>query len=154
MVTKSAVTGCFIIAVATCIAAVAQPPKTSPAEAPPPASDKFKTPYGAHLEPILVKINASADQRQKIGAIVASYRPKIDPLRQEYKEKSNQFVNGLITGQPAEAVMAKQGELNKLYAVIVSQYSLMQLEIRKSLTPDQTRLFEEYKRQQGWTSSK
>ena len=107
--------------------------------------------YGQHLEPILIKIKASADQRVKITAVVTSYRPKIEPLRQEYREKSQQFVNFLVTGQPAETVMARQGELNKIYSTIVTQYGMMQLEIRKYLSPDQTRLFEQYRCQQGWS---
>src|SRR5438067_289728 len=68
-------------------------------------------PYGQHLEPILEKIHANPDQRQKISAVVASYKGKIQPLREEYREKSQQFVKFLITGQPAETVMARQGEL-------------------------------------------
>lgn len=114
------------------------------------ADKSMSSAYGSHLEPILVKINASADQRQRITAIVTSYKPKIEPLRQEYREKSQQFVNGLVSGQPAEAVMERQSELNKIYSSIVTQYGMMQLEIRKLLTPQQAKAFEEYKRSQGW----
>jgi Spy/CpxP family protein refolding chaperone len=117
-------------------------------------SDKsMASAYGSHMEPILKKINASPEQRQKISVIVASYKPKIEPMRQEYREKSQQFLNFIVTGQPAVTVMERQNELNKLYSTIITQYSMMQIEIRKTLTPEQTKLFEEYKRQQGWNSS-
>jgi Spy/CpxP family protein refolding chaperone len=117
-------------------------------------SDKsMNSAYGSHLEPILKKINATADQRQKISAIVSNYKPKIEPLRQEYRQKSQQFLNFVVTGQSAVTIMERQNELNKLYSTIITNYSMMQLEIRKTLTPEQTRAFEQYKRQQGWNSA-
>jgi len=115
------------------------------------AADKLKQPHGSHLEPILRKIHANADQRCKITVIVTNYRPKIEPLRQEYRQKSQEFIDYIITGQPAEKVISRQSELNHLYGAIVTQYSMMRLEIRKVLTPEQSRLYEEYRRQQGWT---
>src|SRR5256885_864809 len=64
-------------------------------------SDKtMSRPYGSHLEPILQKINATTDQRQKITTIVQNFRPKIEPLRQEYRVKSQQFLQLIVTGQP------------------------------------------------------
>jgi hypothetical protein len=115
-------------------------------------SKSFSTPYGSHLEPILQKIGASQDQRKRISAIVQSYRPKIEPLRVEYRAKSKEFIEYIIEGKPAELIMARQGELNNIYGVITTDYSLMRLEIRRSLTPQQCKEFEEYRAQQGWRS--
>jgi len=150
----------FLLAV-WAAAIVSCPALGDPQPAPQPApgdQDKssrvaqFKAAYGSHLEPILAKIGASPEQRKQITAIVLEYKPKIEPLRVEYKQKSQEFLNFIVTGMPAEKVMARQGELNKLYSVIVSQYSLMRLEIRRYLTSDQCRLFEQYRAQQGWSS--
>jgi len=108
-------------------------------------------PHGSHLEPILVKIHANPEQRTKITIIVTNYRPKIEPLRQEYRQKSQEFLDYIITGQPAEKVISRQSELNHLYGAIVTQYSMMRLEIRKVLSPEQSKLYDDYRRQQGWT---
>jgi Spy/CpxP family protein refolding chaperone len=115
------------------------------------AADKLKQPHGSHLEPILQKIHANPDQRTKITFIVTNYRPKIEPLRQEYRQKSQEFIDYIITGQPAEKVISRQTELNHLYGAIVTQYSMMRLEIRRVLTVEQSKLYEDYRRQQGWT---
>lgn len=109
-------------------------------------------PYGSHLNPILEKICATPDQRKRLAGIVESYKPKIEPLRAEYKQKSKEFINDIISGQPAEVIMARQGELNNLHGVISTQYSLMRLEIRRMLSPQQCKLFEEYRLSQGWRS--
>gem|GEM_PF-2858273 len=116
----------------------------------PPADKQFAQPYGSHLQPILERIQASPEQRRKISEIVSNYRPKIDPLRQEYREKSKEFIEFIIEGKPAEVIMARQGELNNLYGVIVTEYSMMSLEIRRNLSPAQCRQFEQYRKQQGW----
>lgn len=116
-------------------------------------SQKFAKPYGYHLEPILKKLQATPDQRKKITDIVMSYKPKLEPLRQKYKQDSQEFLQWIISGMPAEQVMARQGELNSLYGTIVTQYSMMRIEIRRNLTPEQCKLFEEYRQKQGWTSS-
>lgn len=150
---RVAITGAAILSMS------AAGPVLSQQTQPPPAlktsdvlstAEKFKEPHGSHLEPILRKINASPEQRVRITTIVTSFKPKIEPLRQEYRLKSQEFINCLVTGEPAEAVMARMGELNHLYGSIVTQYSLMRLEIRKVLTPDQRKAYEEYRHQQGW----
>lgn len=110
----------------------------------------FEKPYGSHLQPILENISATDVQRQKITLIVQTYRPRIEPLRQEYKQKSKEFIEFLCSGKPAEAIMARQGELNGLYGVIITEYGMMRLEIRKLLTPEQCVRFEDYRRRQGW----
>ncbi len=115
---------------------------------------EMDTPYGAHLQPILTVIKATPDQKVKIAAIVESYKPKIEPLRQEYRIKSAEFLDMLMKGSPAEVIMARQGELNKVYSLIIVHYASMQLEIRKQLTPEQTVLFEQYRRQEGWASAR
>ncbi|MBI4533884.1 MAG: hypothetical protein HY711_08035 [Candidatus Melainabacteria bacterium] len=115
-------------------------------------AEKLKAPYGSHLEPILQKIGATPEQRKRIAEIVMSHKPRIEPLRQEYKQKSQEFLTCLVSRKPAEDIMASQGELSQLYSVIVSQYNLMRLEIRRLLTPEQRVVFEEYRRQQGWSS--
>lgn len=147
------VTGAAILGMSAPAPALSQqtpaPPAVKPADVLSTA-EKFREPHGSHLEPILRKINASPEQRVRITTIVTSFKPKIEPLRQEYRLKSQEFINCLVTGEPAEAVMARMGELNQLYGSIVTQYSLMRLEIRKVLTPDQRKAYEEYRHQQGW----
>ncbi len=130
-----------------------QPAPEQLPENPAPVSataDKLSKPHGSHLEPVLQKIRANPNQRTQITVIVASYRPKIEPLRQEYRQKSQEFIDYIVTGQPAEKVMARQDELNQLYGAIVTHYSMMRLEIRKLLSPDQSKLYDDYRRQQGW----
>ena len=120
----------------------------------PPRMHDMNSPYGSHLQPILMVIKATPEQRVKISGIVESYKPKIEPLRQEYRVKSGEFLDLLMKGGPAEVIMARQGDLNKVYSLIIVHYASMQLEIRKQLTPQQTVLFEQYRRQEGWTSAK
>lgn len=110
----------------------------------------FERPYGYHLQPILATIGASDDQKKRITVIVEHYRPKLEPMRVEYRQKSREFIDFIITGKPAEVIMARQVELNNLYGVINTQYSLMRLEIRRLLSPQQCVKYEEYRRTQGW----
>ncbi len=110
----------------------------------------FERPYGSHLQPILATIGASDEQKKRITVIVEHYRPKLEPMRVEYRQKSKEFIDFIITGKPAEVIMARQVELNNLYGVINTQYSLMRLEIRRLLSPQQCVKYEEYRRTQGW----
>jgi hypothetical protein len=107
-------------------------------------------PYGYHLEPILEKIQANTDQRQRITHIVVSYRTTIEPLRDQYKEKQQEFIGSMLSGGAAETVMARQVELGHLSSEITSKYCLMRLEIRRLLTPQQILQFESYGREHGW----
>lgn len=110
----------------------------------------FKQPYGSHLEPILKTIAATADQRKKITAVVQNYKPKIQPLREQYNQKRDEFLKSVCDGKEAELIMTQQVELGRLHSDIVSQYTFMRLEIRRFLTPDQIVLLEKYRKQQGW----
>jgi len=114
-------------------------------------ASQFGQRYGTHLEPILQQISATPAQRQTITTIVLTYKPKIEPLRQEYRVKSQEFLDFIVQGKPADVVMARQGELNTLYSAIVTQYGMMRIEIRKQLSEPQRVKFEEYRRKQGWT---
>jgi hypothetical protein len=107
-------------------------------------------PYGYYLEPILEKIKATPDQRKRITKIVFSYKAKIQPLRDQYKQTKQEFWDGMLNGHPAETVMTKEIEMSHLESDIVSKYCLMRLEIRKNLKTDQIIVFEQYCRQQGW----
>ena len=115
---------------------------------------QFGQRYGSHLEPILVKISATPEQRKTITGILTTYKPKVEPLRQEYRVKSQEFLDYIVQGKPADVVMSRQGELNHIYSAIITQYSMMRIEIRKQLTDQQCVQFEEYRRKQGWTSHK
>ncbi len=107
-------------------------------------------PYGSHLQPILDKIKANPTQRTKISQIVESYRTKIQPLRDEYKQKRQEFLSSMTSGSAAETIMTRQVELSHLSSEISSRYTLMRLEIRRQLTPQQILQFEEYARDHGW----
>lgn len=144
-----------------CPLAYAQNTQNAPAAAKP--SDKGvikpgidtsvgRQPYGYHLKRILIKINATPPQQEKIGAIVESHRPKLEPLREEYRQKSEEFLTLICTGKPAEVVMTRQNQLNQLHNEIISEYCVMRLEIRRLLQPNQWELFQDYSRQQGWTT--
>ncbi len=132
--------------------AATQQVKAAQVPLPPKASIDVSRPYGSHLQPILQKIKANAEQRQKITVIVQSYRSKIEPLRQDYRIKNQDFLASLINGCSSETVMAKQVEVGHLSSDISSKYCLMRLEIRRLLAPDQIVLYEEYIRQQGWSA--
>lgn len=109
-------------------------------------------PYGSHLKPILDRIKANSDQSSKIKHIVESYRSKIQPLREEYKQKRQDFLASMTSGGTAEIIMTKQVELSHLSSEISSRYCLMRLEIRRQLTPQQILEFEGYAREHGWNS--
>jgi Spy/CpxP family protein refolding chaperone len=110
----------------------------------------FKQPYGFHLEPILKTISATADQRKKISSVVQTYRPRIQPLREQYNQKRDEFLKSVVDGKEAEVIMTQQVELGRLHSDIISQYTFMRLEIRRFLSPNQTMLLEKYRKQQGW----
>lgn len=107
-------------------------------------------PYGYHLQPILDKIKATADQRQKISQVVQSYKSTIQPLRDQYKVRQQEFISLMVSGGAAESIMAKQVELGHLSSEITSKYCLMKLEIRHWLTPQQILQYESYGREHGW----
>lgn len=123
------------------------------ASSPSTPADKYSTRYGSHLEPILQAIRASSDQRKKITDMVEENRPKIEPLRQKYREKQKQFLAAMMSGSSAEDIMAKQEELSSLDGQIVNAYCVLNLKVRKVLTSDQIPLYEAYRMKQGWTSS-
>jgi hypothetical protein len=110
----------------------------------------FSRPYGYHLQPILDKINASQDQRVKITQVVVTYRSTIQPLRDQYREKQQDFIGSMISGSAAEMIMSKQVELGHLSSEITGKYCLMKLEIRRLLNPQQILQFESYGREHGW----
>jgi hypothetical protein len=112
------------------------------------------TPYGSHMKPIMDRIKASPDQRTKISSIVESYRSRIQPLRDEYKQKRQEFLTSMTSGGTAETIMTKQVELSHLSSEITSRYCLMRLEIRRQLSPQQILQFEAYARENGWNASR
>lgn len=107
--------------------------------------------YGSHLQPILAAINATPEQRQKITEIVAQFKPAIQPLREKYHQKRDEFLKAIGTGARPEDIMAKQCEVNELFDRIINEYCLMNLRVRRLLTPQQCDRFHAYKRAQGWT---
>lgn len=111
-------------------------------------------PYGSHLKPILDRIKATPDQRVKIGSIVESYRSRIQPLREEYKQKQTEFLTSMTSGGTAETIMTKQVELSHLSSEINSRYYLMRLEVRRQLTPAQILQFEAYAREHNWNATR
>ena len=117
-------------------------------------ADAFSKPYGSHLAPILESVHATPEQRTSISAVVESFRPKIEPLRQSYQQKRQEFLTGLGSGLASTELMARQTDLSQLYCDISCQYCRMSLEIRKQLKPEQIVLYEEYRMKQGWSSQK
>ena len=127
----------------------------SPAAKPSAAASKpklrdFSKPYGWHLQPILKKINANESQKSKITGILQTYRIKLEPMRQEYRKVRDEFLNCITSNTAAESVMEKQVRLGHLSSDISSTYTLMRLEIRRQLTPNQIVEYEAYCRKQGW----
>lgn len=108
-------------------------------------------PYGYHLGPILDRIKANAEQRQKISVIVESFRSTIEPLRDQYRQKQQEFIQSMTSGATDEAIMESQVELAHLQSQISSNYTLMRLQVRRLLTPPQIEQFEAYRREHGWT---
>lgn len=119
----------------------------------PTAGGAFNRPYGFYLNPILEHIHASSDQREKITVILATYKPKIEPLRVEYRSKNAELLNKIAHGDRPETIMDIQTHLGHLYSEIIVDYCRMSLEVRKVLNPDQVVLYEEFKRKQGWRSA-
>lgn len=119
-----------------------------------PDSKAYSRPYGSHLNAILSTINASEEQKTSITAIVETFRPRIDPLRQSYNQKRQEFLAGLTSGLSSDQLMVKQTDLSQLSSDISSQYCQMSLEIRRQLKPEQIVLYEEYRLKQGWSRKK
>ena len=117
------------------------------------SANAFSKPYGYYLNPILVHIQANHDQQEKITAIVQSYRGRVQPLVEEYKQKNQEFLTNVAHGHAPEVIMDEQTHIGRLYSDITLVYCQMSLEVRKVLTPEQIVQYEEFKRQQGWTSN-
>jgi hypothetical protein len=117
-------------------------------------TETFSKPYGSHLQAILEAVQATAEQRSAITSIVETFRPKIDPLRQVYRQKRTEFLSAITSGLAADEVMVKQNDLSQLYSDISCQYCQMSLEVRRQLKPDQIVQYEEYRRTQGWSRVK
>jgi Spy/CpxP family protein refolding chaperone len=131
-------------------AAKAAPADNSSTPAGANSSNKPYGQYGSHLDPILKTINASPDQRVKISAVVNEFKPKIEPSIVKYREKRDQFLQSMISGKASEDIMSKQDEMNQLSSQINSQYMVMNLKVRRLLTPDQVEPYENYRKKQGW----
>ncbi|MBY0549605.1 MAG: hypothetical protein K2W95_20170 [Candidatus Obscuribacterales bacterium] len=134
------------------------PSKSSPAKnaagtAKSPA-EPFSRPYGSHLQAILDTVSATPEQRSSITAVVEAFRPKIDPLRQTYNQKRQEFLTGITTGLSSDQIMVKQTDLSQLYSDISCQYCRMSLEIRRQLRPEQIVQYESYRMKQGWGRKK
>jgi Spy/CpxP family protein refolding chaperone len=111
----------------------------------------FSKPYGSHLGPILDRIKANPEQRRKITVIVESFRSTLEPLRDQYREKQQEFIQSMTTGATDEAIMSSQVELAHLSSQISSNYMLMRIQVRRLLTPQQVVQFEAYRKEHGWT---
>src|SRR5581483_11602207 len=104
-------TGLFVAALLSIRSVAAEPPAQSAPVAPPTDGKPVLTggsskidvtkPYGYHLQPILDKIKASPDQRQKITSIVQSYKSTIQPLRDQYKVRQQEFISLMVSGGAA-----------------------------------------------------
>jgi hypothetical protein len=114
----------------------------------------FSKPYGYYLNPILEHIQANPDQRVKITAIVQSFRGRIQPMTEEYRQKNKEFLDNVAHGRAPELIMEQQIQVGRLYSDITLAYCQMSLEVRKVLSADQIVRYEEFKRAQGWLSSK
>lgn len=110
--------------------------------------------YGYHLRFILQAIQATPIQSEEISSIVEACRPRIEPMRKEYREKSDEFLSFIISGKPDDVVMSRQSELNQIHNSIVGEYVVMQLKIRRLLSPAQWEQMQKYDQQQGWSSPK
>lgn len=111
----------------------------------------FAKPYGYYLNPMLDHIQANADQRTKITLVVQNYRGRLEPLRNEYNAKRQEFLTNVVKGVSSDVIMAQQIKIGHLYEEITSHYCQMSLEVRRLLNPDQIVRYEEFKRQRGWT---
>lgn len=111
----------------------------------------FNKPYGYYLNPMLEHIQANADQRTKITVILQNYRGRLEPLRNDYNIKRQEFLTNVVKGVSSDVIMAQQLKIGHLYEEITSHYCQMSLEVRRLLNPDQIVRYEEFKRQRGWT---
>lgn len=107
--------------------------------------------YGSHLQAILTAIQATPDQRKKITEILEEFRPKIVPLKTEYKRKQAEFLQTMIAGRAPEDLMLKQEAMNEVQSRIINEYCAMNLKVRRLLNPHQCEQYENYRHQQGWT---
>lgn len=117
-------------------------------------AEPFSRPYGSHLTAILDTVNATPEQKTSITAVVEAFRPKIDPLRQTYNQKRQEFLTSITTGLSSDQIMVKQTDLSQLYSDISCQYCRMSLEIRRQLRPEQIVQYESYRMKQGWGRNK
>ncbi|MBX9692526.1 MAG: hypothetical protein K2Z81_09085 [Cyanobacteria bacterium] len=116
----------------------------------PDVPNRYGRAYGSHMEPILAKIEASNKQREEIKTIVEDFRPRIEPLRNEYTRIREKFLKELSSNDACDDLMNTQLELGNLDSSIRQEYLMMRLRIRNKLTPVQNKRMEEYRKQQGW----
>ncbi|MBX9569757.1 MAG: hypothetical protein K2X77_12745 [Candidatus Obscuribacterales bacterium] len=130
-------------------AASGEPAPATGADGKPVAA--FNKPYGYYLNPMLDHIQADPDQRAKITVILQNYRGRLEPLRNEYNAKRQEFLTNVVKGVSSDVIMAQQIKIGHLYEEITSHYCQMSLEVRRLLKDDQIVRYEEFKRQRGWT---
>lgn len=130
--------------------------KESPAKQEPESGkkDQFSKPYGFYLSPMLIHIKANDEQKSKIKVIVESYRGRIEPLRNEYRQKNQELLAKLSKSETSANILNDQMQLGRLYTDINLYYCQMSLEVRKVLSAEQIVLYEEFKKQQGWGSKR
>ncbi len=119
------------------------PPAPIKMPAPPTAGQRTRN-QRAQLEVLLDRISASRKQREQINRIVSSYGADLKTLRKQLEASRSDFITNITQGKSPEAVMAKEAQLSKFTSSVEMQTSLMQLEIRKLLQPEQWRIFEDY----------
>jgi Spy/CpxP family protein refolding chaperone len=144
----------LVVATAFATLAHAAPPTVSSASSSASRSENSAklghSHYGSHLEPILKSVNATAEQRVKITAILNDFRPKIEPIVIEYREKRDQFLAAITSGKSAEEIMLKQDEVGQLRSHIANEYCVMHLKVRHCLNGEQVTAYEQYRHLQGW----
>ena len=111
---------------------------------------KYSGKYGKHLEPILQRIKATEDQRKQLSAVVEDFRPRIEPLREKYRQTRTKFLEEISSSDCSDRVMVTQMEMGHLDSSIRREYLIMRLKVRKILTPEQDKKFEAYRNEQGW----
>jgi maltose-binding protein MalE len=135
----------LVVATAFATRAHAAPPTVSSASSSASRSENSAklghSHYGSHLEPILKSVNATAEN---------DFRPKIEPIVIEYREKRDQFLAAITSGKSAEEIMLKQDEVGQLRSHIANEYCVMHLKVRHCLNGEQVTAYEQYRHLQGW----
>jgi Spy/CpxP family protein refolding chaperone len=93
---------------------------------------------GYRSEAVLAKLNLTDDQKAKIEALQTANEKEVRPVREKMFDKSVELRRLWLQANPdKDKITAAQKEVRKLRDAMQDKVTVLRLEIRKVLTPEQ-----------------